>query len=128
MRNVIRKSLSKEITLVLMIIVVLCSVYFTVVEENIASYVDALWYSFAVITTIGFGDVSVTTTLGRILSVILGISGIAVVALFTSFIVNFYNEMSKRREERILNKLIKESNQLEKAEEKLEIEKEKVDK
>ena len=107
--KIIKKSLVKEIILGLLILILLCSVYFTLVEPNLTSYVDALWYSFSVITTIGFGDISVTTTLGRILSVILGISGIVVVALFTSFIVNFYNEMNKRREERKLEKLIQES-------------------
>ena len=117
--NIIKKSLGREILLVLMIIVVLCSVYFTCVEENITSYVDALWYSFAVITTIGFGDVSVTTTLGRILSVILGMCGIVAVALFTSFIVNFYNEMNKKREERMIQKLIKETKEVEKIEEEI---------
>ena len=114
--NIIKKSLVNEIILSLLILVVLCSVYFTVVEPNITSYVDGLWYSFAVITTIGFGDVYVSTTLGRILSVILGISGIAVVAVFTSFIVNFYNEMNKKREERTLKKLIKEIEEKEKSE------------
>ena len=106
--NVIRKSLVDEIVLGLLILVLLCSIYFTIIEPNITSYVDALWYSFAVITTIGFGDVYVVTTFGRILSVILGISGIAVVAVFTSVIVNFYNEMNKRREERALKKIVEE--------------------
>ena len=104
--KIIKKSLVNEIILGLLILIILCSVYFTVVEPNLTSYVDALWYSFAVITTIGFGDISVVTTLGRILSVILGISGIVVVALFTSFIVNFYNEMNKKIEERKLKKMI----------------------
>lgn len=115
--KIMKKSMVYEILMSLAIFVILCSVYFTVVEPNIESYVDALWYSFSVITTIGFGDVSVTTTLGRILSVFLGISGIIVVALFTSFIVNFYNEMSRRREERDLQKLIEETEKLEKIEE-----------
>ena len=117
--KIIKKSLMKEITLGLMIIIILCSVYFTVVEPNITSYVDALWYSFAVITTIGFGDVYVSTTLGRILSVLLGICGIVVVALFTSFIVNFYNEMNKKREERAIKKIVEEAT-MEKLEEKEE--------
>ena len=107
--DVIRKSLVDQILLGLLILIVLCSVYFTIVEPNITSYVDALWYSFAVITTIGFGDVYVVTTFGRILSVILGISGIAVVAVFTSVIVNFYNEMNKRREEKTLKKIVEEA-------------------
>lgn len=116
--DVIKKSLVKEIVLGLFILVILCSVYFTLAEPNIASYIDALWYSFAVITTIGFGDVYVVTTLGRILSVILGISGIAVVAVFTSLIVNFYNEMSRKRDEKTLKKLIKEVEELEAKQEK----------
>ena len=100
--NIIKKSMINEIILSLLILIILCSVYFTLAEPNITSYVDGLWYSFAVITTIGFGDVYVITTFGRILSVILGISGIAVVAVFTSFIVNFYNEMSKKREQKAI--------------------------
>lgn len=64
----------------LLILVVLCAVDFTVEEPLMTSYVDSLWYSFSVITTIGFGDVSVQTTLDRILSVILGIAGIVVAA------------------------------------------------
>lgn len=107
--NIIKKSLVNEIFLSLFILIVLCSLYFTLVEPNITSYVDALWYSFAVITTIGFGDVSVVTTLGRILSVFLGIAGIIVVALFTSMIVNFYTEINKKREERTLKKIIEDS-------------------
>lgn len=120
--NIIKKSLVKEILLTLLILVVLCSVYFTIVEPNITSYVDALWYSFAVITTIGFGDVYVVTTFGRILSVILGICGIAVVAVFTSFIVNFYNEMNRKREEKTIQKLLDQAKELE------NIEKEKIEK
>lgn len=115
--NVIRKSLVKEIITGLFILVILCSIYFTVVEPNITSYVDSLWYSFSVITTIGFGDVYVVTTLGRILSIILGVSGIAVVAVFTSLIVNFYNEMNKRREERTIKKIEAEVKELEELEE-----------
>lgn len=110
--KIIKKSLVNEILMLLIILIILCSVYFTVVEPNITSYVDSLWYSFSVITTIGFGDVSVVTTFGRILSVILGISGIVVVALVTSFIVNFYNEMNKRREESTLNRILDEEKKL----------------
>ena len=108
-----------EILLALLILIFMCSIYFTVVEPDITSFVDALWYSFSVVTTIGFGDVFVVTTFGRIISVILGISGIAVVAVFTSVIVNFYNEMSKRREERAIKKLVDEAKELEKIEEEI---------
>ena len=114
--RIIKKSMVYEIILALMILVILCSIYFTVVEPSMTSYVDSLWYSFSVITTIGFGDVTVSTTLGRILSVILGISGIVVVALFTSFIVNFYNEMNRKRDETEMRRVMKKIEELEKIE------------
>lgn len=117
--NIIKKTMVNEILLALLILIFLCSIYFTVVEPDITSFVDALWYSFSVVTTIGFGDVFVVTTFGRIISVILGISGIAVVAVFTSVIVNFYNEMSKRREERAIKKLVDEAKELEKIQEEI---------
>ena len=50
---------------------------------------------FAIITTIGFGDITAVTGIGRIMSVILGIYGIIVVSLVTSVIVNFYTEVNK---------------------------------
>lgn len=106
--KIIKKTMVYEIILTMLILVVLCSVYFTVVEQNITSYADALWFCFSVITTIGFGDVYVTTTFGRILSVILGVSGIIVVAVFTSVIVNFYNEISKKRENKKSEQLTEE--------------------
>lgn len=115
--NVIKKSLVREILAAQLILIILCSVYFTVVEPDITSYVDSLWYSFTIITTIGLGDVYAVTTLGRILSIILGISGIAVVAVFTSLIVNFYHEMNKKREEKALNKISEEVKELEKSKE-----------
>lgn len=117
--NVIKKTMVYEIILSLLILIILCSLYFTIVEPGVTSYVDALWYSFAVITTIGFGDVYVTTTFGRILSVILGISGIVVVALFTSVIVNLYNELNKRREDKKTQELQKQIEEIEKVQEEL---------
>ena len=48
-------------------------------------------------TTIGFGDMTATSAIGRILTVIMGVYGIIVVALITSIIVNFYGEMKKSR-------------------------------
>ena len=69
-------------------------------EESVKSFGDALWYCFAVVTTIGFGDITAVTNIGRILTVILSFYGIIVVAIFTSVIVNFYNEVKDRPDER----------------------------
>ena len=93
LKKIIRKTYAAEILFGIVLLIVAFSVLLTHLEEGIGSFGNALWYCFAIVTTIGFGDYSATTTVGRILSVILGLYGIIVVALITSIIVNFYGEM-----------------------------------
>ena len=97
--KVIRKSMAVEILTGLLILIVSFSFAFTAIgEPGIEGYDDALWYCFAIVTTIGFGDIYAVTLLGRVLSVILGLYGIIVVSLITSIIVNFYTEVNKEPE------------------------------
>jgi len=98
--KVIRKSMAAEILTGLLILIAAFSVGLYYVEPGIESYSDALWYCFAIITTIGFGDITAVTAIGRIMSVILGIYGIIVVSLVTSVIVNFYTEVNKETTDR----------------------------
>jgi len=93
--KVLRKSMAPEILSGLMILIVSFSFALNLYEPAIETYFDALWYCFAIVTTIGFGDITAVTHLGRVLSVILGLYGIIVVALITSVIVNFYTELNK---------------------------------
>jgi hypothetical protein len=92
-----KKSMVFEILSGLAVLIMCFSFAFTYLEESMTEYSDALWYCFAIVTTIGFGDITATSDVGRILSVILGIYGIIVVALITSIIVNFYNELNKEK-------------------------------
>jgi hypothetical protein len=91
--KVIRKTYAVDVVSGLILFIAAFSVVLPVLEEDIPTYKDALWYCFAVVTTIGFGDFSTATTLGRVISVILGVYGIVVVALVTSVVVNFYSEV-----------------------------------
>ena len=93
LKKIVRKTYAAEILFGIVLLIVAFSLVLPYLEEGIASFGDALWYCFAIVTTIGFGDFAAVTPLGRILSVILGLYGIVVVALITSIIVNFYGEM-----------------------------------
>ncbi len=62
-------------------------------EPQIHSYRDALWYCYAVISTTGFGDVVVSTPIGKIISIFLTIYSLIVIALVTGVIVNYYNQL-----------------------------------
>ena len=97
LRDIVQQTYAAEIIFGLLLLI--ASFSFVLLYTDGAAfdgrYTNALWYCFAVVTTIGFGDMTAVSTIGRILSVVLGIYGIIVVALITSIIVNFYGEMKK---------------------------------
>ena len=101
LRNIVQKTYAAEIIFGLLLLIASFSfvLLYSDSESFNGDYANALWYCFAVVTTIGFGDMTAVSPIGRILSVALGIYGIIVVALITSIIVNFYGEMKKSRPE-----------------------------
>ncbi|MBR1663259.1 MAG: two pore domain potassium channel family protein [Ruminococcus sp.] len=92
LKRIFIKSMASEVLLGLIILIVSSAMVLPIYEDSIKSFGDGLWYCFAIVTTIGFGDITATTLEGRVISVILGIYGIIVVALITSIIINFYSE------------------------------------
>ena len=98
LRDIVHKTYAVEIIFGLVLLIASFSFILMYTDESFGGeYTNALWYCFAVVTTIGFGDMTATSAIGRVLSVVLGIYGIIVVALITSIIVNFYGEMKKSR-------------------------------
>ena len=92
LRKIVRKTYAAEILFGMLLLIIAFSIILPQLETGISSFGDALWYCFAIVTTIGFGDFTAVTLPGRAISVVLGLYGIIVVALITSIIVNFYNE------------------------------------
>ena len=90
--KIVRKTYAAEILFGMLMLIVAFSIVLPQFEEGIPTFSDALWYCFAIVTTIGFGDFTAATIPGRAISVILGCYGIIVVALITSIVVNFYGE------------------------------------
>ena len=75
-----------------------CAVIIWLWEPGIKSLGDALWYCYAVITTIGFGDIIVTTHIARIISVVLSIYAVLVIAIVTGVIVNYFTQIVQLRQ------------------------------
>jgi voltage-gated potassium channel len=57
---------------------------------NIKTLSDALWWSFATMTTVGYGDLAPVTGLGRLLAVGLMLSGIALLGVVTANIAAWF--------------------------------------
>lgn len=104
--KIILSTFSLEVLFGLLVMIVAFSFVFVAVgEPKITSFTDGLWYSFAVVTTIGFGDIVAETPIGRILTVMLGLYGLVVVAVITSIIVNFYNETMGKHDAKELKEI-----------------------
>ena len=67
------------------------------IEPDIHSYADSLWFCFASATSIGYGDISAVTLTGRIITVVLSVYSIAVIAIFTAVITSFFTDIAQFR-------------------------------
>ena len=62
-------------------------------EPGIHRYGESIWYCFSVITTIGFGDFTAVTVIGRTASIILGLYGVIVLAIIPGIVATYYMEV-----------------------------------
>jgi len=71
--------IQSAINLGVFVFVMTALVYVLQVRTNplIANYIDALYFTVTALTTTGFGDITLTNTTGRILSVIIMVFGVA---------------------------------------------------
>jgi len=83
-----------------------------VLEEQINPHIntlfDALYWALVTISTVGYGDISPVTYEGRAISVIVIISGIAMISFATSVIVSAFSEkLGELKENRIIEEINK---------------------
>lgn len=75
-------------------------------EPRINTFSDSLWYCFNVMTTIGFGDVTSVTIVGRVLSIILSIYSILIIAVIPGVLTSYYIESIKLRSNESMEKFM----------------------
>jgi voltage-gated potassium channel len=66
--------------------------------EEFSSIPHAMWWSIITLTTVGYGDVSPVTALGKIIGAATAVLGVCTLALLTGIVANsFAAQMSRRR-------------------------------
>ena len=68
--------------------------------EAFGSIPRALWWSIITLTTVGYGDVSPVTGVGKFLASIVAIGGIGLVAMPTGIMASAFSEAMQKRRER----------------------------
>jgi voltage-gated potassium channel len=71
----------------------------TTPESTIKTAEDALWWSLATVTTVGYGDVYPRTTIGHIVAAVLMVAGVALFGTFTATVASFFVQQDIKHEE-----------------------------
>lgn len=102
LRNVLRSSRDSLIAVCALAggyILISALVIFNVEPETFNTFFDAIYWATVSLTTVGYGDIYPVTTVGRIITMISAISGVAVVALPAGIITAGYmNELNKAKD------------------------------
>lgn len=69
--------------------------------DKFGSIPRALWWSAVTLTTIGYGDVSPITPLGKFIAVLVAVAGIGLVALPTGILASGFSEAVQRNRDNI---------------------------
>ena len=74
-------------------------VIYNVEPESFGSFFDAIYWATVSLTTVGYGDIYPVTTIGRIVTMISSVFGIAIIALPSGVLTAGYlSEVNKENE------------------------------
>lgn len=82
------------------------SIVLVLIEPNINSFGDSVWFCFNVMTTIGFGDLTAVTAIGRILVIVLSIYSILIIAVIPGILTSYYIESARLRANESVEKFL----------------------
>jgi voltage-gated potassium channel len=83
------------------ILITSCFAYYAeagVQPEKFGSIPDAMWWSIITLTTVGYGDVSPITPLGKFVGVFTAFAGVCTVAVLTGIVAtSFTNQLARKK-------------------------------
>ncbi len=101
-------------TVVLLLVLIIGSYLFFIVERSVnpevLNYESSIWFSIASMTTTGYGDIVPVTGIGRLIGVILILSGMGYVSLVTATLaysfIDLFRKESRKAAERVEKRAI----------------------
>ena len=80
-------------------------------NPNITNLFDAFYWALVTISTVGYGDISPVTPEGRVVSMLIIMTGVGLIAFMTSIIVSSFSErLIELREDRVMQEVGKKRN------------------
>ena len=78
-------------------VIIISTVLVTHIEPSIEMYADGLWWSIVTATTVGYGDLSPNTQIGRLVAIMLMLIGIGIVGMLTGSITTYFFRDNKKQ-------------------------------
>jgi voltage-gated potassium channel len=95
------------VSVITVLIIISSSISILMVEKspnsNIRTADDAMWWTMETITTVGYGDKYPVTGEGRLIGVVLMVSGVGLFGTYTAYIASLFLGEKKKEEEKITN-------------------------
>ena len=85
----------RDLLLTTFIILVIGTIFYHYIEGW--NWLDAFYFSFITLTTIGFGDFAPATDAGKIFTIIYIIIGVGIILTFVNTVYQHYNRQVKRK-------------------------------
>ena len=85
----------------MILFMIMLIIYLTEQQTNssINSFFDAFWYTLVTITTVGYGDITPESTIGRLAALILLIAGVAIFGAFSGKFASVLFDQQRKKVE-----------------------------
>jgi voltage-gated potassium channel len=68
-------------------------------DASIRSFGEAIWWAFVTVATVGYGDYTPVTPLGRLLAIVLMAGGLVIIGTASALIVSYLGERIRHRDD-----------------------------
>ncbi|TGA96939.1 two pore domain potassium channel family protein [Sporolactobacillus shoreae] len=105
--NFLRERGLHKVFVSLLVVILVTPIPISLIEPHMHDYFDALWWVIVTATTVGYGDISPVTPIGRVIAVVLMIFGIGLIGIVTSSITSILIGEDNKKDQlaRIINEI-----------------------
>ena len=112
LKDVLKKTHTYKIVLAFLAFFFLIALIIWIDDPAITTYRQSVYYCFMIASSVGNGDVIVSTQLARILTMILSIYSVFALAIITGVVVSYYNAYTQMQFKESIESFMEQLEQL----------------